>query len=100
MRTIYKVHGDEQWGSFEARTDETTRTSDEGSAGRNISLQQPLEQPGSGAIHAALSWLLTFTIEGFAAYAEAMHPCFPQIGRAQQRGHDGTEFAASAADPA
>lgn len=78
MRTIYEVHGDEWSGSFEAGCGETIRMSDEVPSGSDTSLQQSSEQRGPGAIHAALSWLLTFAIEGFAAYAEAMHPCFPQ----------------------
>jgi hypothetical protein len=80
MRTRYEVHGDEWWGSFEAGTDETTRTSNEGPAGSHTPLQPSPGQRGSGAIDAALSRLLTFAIEGFAAYAATMHPCFPQPG--------------------
>jgi hypothetical protein len=44
-------------------------------AGSNTSPQPSSEQRGSSVVRAALSWLMSSAIEGFAAYAQAMHPC-------------------------
>jgi uncharacterized protein YjiS (DUF1127 family) len=56
------------------------RETKEGGAGGRLSLRSSSRPQASRPVRSALTWLATFAMEGFAAYGQAMYPCFSDPG--------------------